>query len=153
MAEQTEEDRRKFYHQQKKVREFMNYTNQNMVSRLGIHNSKDYEEEQQKEIEELTAKPPGMGAAASDVPDGDFGVQKADRGGAQSGTEIGWQSDCENAQGFGSSWGDCPPYTDEGVQEDSPEIPGGDPVVLQGTSPIAEEDEDALAIAMAFDQA
>lgn len=104
MAEQTEEDKKKFYHQQKKVKEFMNYTNRNLVPRLGIHNSKDYEEEQQKEVEELAAKPTGMDIYTSDVPDSDFGVQTAGK-------------------------------------------------VLQGTSSISEEDEDALAIAMAFDQA
>ena len=104
MAEQTEEDKKKFYHQQKKVKEFMNYTNRNLVPRLGIHNGKDYEEEQQKEIEELAAKPTGMDIYTSDVPDSDFGVQTAGK-------------------------------------------------VLQGTSSISEEDEDALAIAMAFDQA
>ena len=153
MAEQTEEDKKKFYHQQKKVREFMNYTNRNMVPRLGIHNSKDYEEEQQKEIEELTAKPTGMGTAAPDVPDGDFEVQNADKDGVRREAEIGWQNDCENAQGFESSWGDGPTYADEGVREDSPKIPGEDAGLLQGTSPVAEEDEDALAIVMAFDQA
>ena len=103
MAEQTEEDKKKFYHQQKKVKEFMNYTNRNLVPRLGIHNSKDYEKEQQKEIEELAAKPTGMDIYTSDVPDSDFGVQTAGK-------------------------------------------------VLQGTSSISEEDEDALAIAMAFEQ-
>lgn len=103
MAEQTEEDKKKFYHQQKKVKEFMNYTNRNLVPRLGIHNSKDYEEEQQKEIEELAAKPTGMDIYTSDVPDSDFGVQTAGK-------------------------------------------------VLQGKSSISEEDEDALAIAMAFEQ-
>jgi len=61
-------------------------------------------EEQQKEIEELAAKPTGMDIYTSDVPDIDFGVQTAGK-------------------------------------------------VLQGTSSISEEDEDALAIAMAFDQA
>lgn len=89
MAEQTEEDKKKFYHQQKKVKEFMNYTNRNLVPRLGIHNSKDYEEEQQKEIEELTAKPTGMGAAASYVPDGDFRVQTTGKAGVRCETEIG----------------------------------------------------------------
>lgn len=130
----------------------MNYTNRNLVPRLGIHNSKDYEEEQQKEIEELTAKPTGMGAAASYVPDGDIRVQTTGKAEVRRETEIGWQSDCANAQGFGSSWGDCPPYADEGTREDSPKIPGGDSAVLQDTSPAAEEDENALAIAMAFEQ-
>ena len=100
MAEQTEEDKRKFYHQQKKVREFDEYVEDKMVPQMGTmerednpdtitHKDKieDYEAERKKEIEALTAEPPGaqaqatwqqgMGVSAPDVPDKPNEVQGA----------------------------------------------------------------------------
>ena len=76
MAEQTEEDKRKFYHQQKKVREFNEYTDSIMVPKVGTmevksennKNAIDYEEERKKEIQELTAEPPDAQAQAAEQP-------------------------------------------------------------------------------------
>ena len=39
MAEQTDEDKKKFYHQQKKVREFMAYTEDNMIPKIGVQDA------------------------------------------------------------------------------------------------------------------
>ena len=39
MAEQTDEDKKKFYHQQKKVREFMSYTEDNMIPKIGVQDA------------------------------------------------------------------------------------------------------------------
>lgn len=53
MAEQTEEDKKKFYHQQKKVKEFTRYTDGIMVPKVGTLDT-----DRKKEIEVLTAEPP-----------------------------------------------------------------------------------------------
>ena len=53
MAEQTEEDKKKFYHQQKKVKEFIRYTGSIMVPKVGTLDT-----DRKKEIEVLTAEPP-----------------------------------------------------------------------------------------------
>ena len=64
MAEQTEEDRRKFYHQQKKVREFNTYVDNNMVPALGTMEAErnvgttDSQADEPEEIKELTADMP-----------------------------------------------------------------------------------------------
>ena len=64
MAEQTEEDRRKFYHQQKKVREFNTYVDNNMVPALGTMETErnvgttGSQADEQEEIKELTADMP-----------------------------------------------------------------------------------------------
>ena len=89
MAEQTEEDKKKFYHQQKKVREFNDYVENKMVPSLGtmealevkseerrVKNSNvitdkkiiDYEAERKKEIEALTAGPPESQTQATEQP-------------------------------------------------------------------------------------
>ena len=61
MAEQTEEDKRKFYHQQKKVREFGSYVADNMVAKVGVMKD-DREERRTKEYEQdistITMPPP-----------------------------------------------------------------------------------------------
>ncbi len=97
MAEQTDEDKRKFYHQQKKVREFMGYINEHAALQVGTmengninttNNTTDYEKEREEEIAALTAEPPGaqteeqpwLGAAASDVSDEPMGIQDEDHG-------------------------------------------------------------------------
>lgn len=65
MAEQTEEDRRKFYHQQKKVREFNTYVDNNMVPALGTMEAErdvgktSSQADEPEEIKELTADMPG----------------------------------------------------------------------------------------------
>ena len=65
MAEQTEEDRRKFYHQQKKVREFNTYVDNNMVPALGTMEAErnvgttGSQADEPEEIKELTADMPG----------------------------------------------------------------------------------------------
>ena len=65
MAEQTEKDRRKFYHQQKKVREFNTYVDNNMVPALGTMEAErnvgktDSQADEPEEIKELTADMPG----------------------------------------------------------------------------------------------
>lgn len=64
MAEQTEEDRRKFYHQQKKIREFNTYVDSNMVPALGTMEAErdigktGSQADEPEEIEELTAALP-----------------------------------------------------------------------------------------------
>ena len=83
MAEQTEEDKRKFYHQQKKVREFNEYVESKMVPSLGTmekedligdskspqtNNTIDYEAERKKEIEVLTAGPPELQTQTTEQP-------------------------------------------------------------------------------------
>ncbi len=92
MAEQTEEDRHKFYHQQKKVRQTLEYIEAHMVPKMGtlevkseegrvknsndyFNNILDYEEENQEKTVPLAPSPPGDDPAEPPVPDGDEGVQ------------------------------------------------------------------------------
>lgn len=64
MAEQTEEDKKKFYHQQKKVREFNTYVDNNMVPALGTMEAErnvgttGSQADEPEEIKELTADMP-----------------------------------------------------------------------------------------------
>ena len=81
MAEQTDEDKRKFYRQQKKVRQFMKFVGKGVeeTPTIGIQkklNLNDIDDETETEItpqgpamQEAPKEPPGMGAAAPDVPD------------------------------------------------------------------------------------
>ena len=57
MAEQTEEDKRKFYHQQKKVREFNEYTDSIMVPKVGTMEKTETTEPPPK-VEEIEMMPP-----------------------------------------------------------------------------------------------
>lgn len=58
MAEQTDEDKKKFYHQQKKVREFMDYVKENESLTLGTMAKNCEYEEEQEEPEEIIVAPP-----------------------------------------------------------------------------------------------
>lgn len=81
MAEQTDEDKRKFYRQQKKVKQFMRFVGKGVeeTPTIGIQkklNLNDIDDETETEItpqgsamQEASKEPPGMGAAAPDVPD------------------------------------------------------------------------------------
>lgn len=81
MAEQTDDDKRKFYRQQKKVRQFMRFVGKGVeeTPTIGIQkklNLNDIDDETETEItpqgpamQEAPKEPPGMGAAAPDVPD------------------------------------------------------------------------------------
>ena len=80
MAEQTDDDKRKFY-RQKKVRQFKKFVNKGVeeTPTIGIQkklNLNDIDDETETEItpqgpamQEAPKEPPGMGAAAPDVPD------------------------------------------------------------------------------------
>ena len=81
MAEQTDEDKRKFYHQQKKVRQFMKFVNKGVeeTPTIGIQkklNLNDIDNETETEItpqgpamQEAPKEPPGMGRAEDDISD------------------------------------------------------------------------------------
>lgn len=81
MAEQTDDDKRKFYRQQKKVKQFMKFVGKGVeeTPTIGIQkklNLNDIDNETETEItpqgpamQEAPKEPPGMGAAAPDVPD------------------------------------------------------------------------------------
>lgn len=60
MAEQTEEDKHKFYHQQKKVREFCDYVAANMVPKVGTMETLKEENAASHEqaTDTITAPPP-----------------------------------------------------------------------------------------------
>lgn len=80
MAEQTDDDKRKFYRQQKKVKQFMKFVGKGVeeTPTIGIQkklNLNDIDDETETEItpqgpamQEASKEPPGMGAAAPDVP-------------------------------------------------------------------------------------
>ena len=70
MAEQTDEDRRKFHHQQKKVREFVRYTEERnaLLPQVGVMEARSEERGARNEpVEELAAEPPRMEVAAPDI--------------------------------------------------------------------------------------
>ncbi len=81
MAEQTDDDKRKFYRQQKKVRQFMRFVGKGVeeTPTIGIQkklNLNDIDDETETEItpqgpamQEAPKEPPGMGRAEDDISD------------------------------------------------------------------------------------
>lgn len=81
MAEQTDDDKRKFYRQQKKVRQFMKFVGKGVeeTPTIGIQkklNLNDIDDETETEItpqgpamQEAPKEPPGMGRAEDDISD------------------------------------------------------------------------------------
>ena len=61
MAEQTDADKKKFYHQQKKVREFGSYVADNMVAKVGVmkvENDERRAKNHEQDISTITMPPP-----------------------------------------------------------------------------------------------
>lgn len=115
MAEQTDDDKRKFYRQQKKVRQFMKFVNKGVeeTPTIGIQkklNLNDIDNETETEItpqgpamQEAPKEPPGMGAAAPDVPDeAERVLQHAGCRQARPNAKERQQGICKNERSFGT---------------------------------------------------
>ena len=192
MAEQTEEDKRNFYHQQKKVREFMAYTDEHMVPSLGTmkgvkevkelkklrqqppetqaddtnyKNKIDYEAERKKEVEALTAEPPGaqaqatwqqgLGVSAPDVSAELDEVQGADGRPGEISLEERSQARVADAPRPRPSTGETEPNDVQGVRQTTEVLPGydqgtdtestrNDGLAEVGTPPSRDDEIDAL---------
>lgn len=115
MAEQTDDDKHKFYRQQKKVRQFMRFVGKGVeeTPTIGIQkklNLNDIDDETETEItpqgpamQEASKEPPGMGAAAPDVPDETEQVlQHAGCRQARPNAKERQQGICKNERSFGT---------------------------------------------------
>ena len=115
MAEQTDDDKRKFYRQQKKVRQFMKFVGKGVeeTPTIGIQkklNLNDIDNETETEItpqgpamQEAPKEPPGMGAAAPDVPDeAERVLQHAGCRQARPNAKERQQGICKNERSFGT---------------------------------------------------
>ena len=115
MAEQTDDDKRKFYRQQKKVRQFMRFVGKGVeeTPTIGIQkklNLNDIDDETETEItpqgsamQEAPKEPPGMGAAAPDVPDeAERVLQHVGCRQARPNAKERQQGICKNERSFGT---------------------------------------------------
>ena len=115
MAEQTDDDKRKFYRQQKKVKQFMRFVGKGVeeTPTIGIQkklNLNDIDDETETEItpqgpamQEAPKEPPGMGAAAPDVPDeAERVLQHAGCRQARPNAKERQQGICKNERSFGT---------------------------------------------------
>ena len=115
MAEQTDDDKRKFYRQQKKVKQFMRFVGKGVeeTPTIGIQkklNLNDIDNETETEItpqgsamQEAPKEPPGMGAAAPDVPDeAERVLQHAGCRQARPNAKERQQGICKNERSFGT---------------------------------------------------
>lgn len=115
MAEQTDDDKRKFYRQQKKVKQFIKFVGKGVeeTPTIGIQkklNLNDIDDETETEItpqgpamQEAPKEPPGMGAAAPDVPDeAERVLQHAGCRQARPNAKERQQGICKNERSFGT---------------------------------------------------
>lgn len=155
MAEQTDEDRKKFYHQQKKVKQFMKHVNRGVeeTPTIGIQKKMEFNEilndetesktkAQGSAMQEASKEPPGMGAAAPDVPDATERVQERVLHSRHQDTES-----LDGAEVQGASLTDQ--KKDEGVPELYPVV-GSDIQEAQSKNPRTEVENQGLSDILAL---
>lgn len=155
MAEQTDEDKKKFYHQQKKVKQFMRHVNRGVeeTPTIGIQKKMEFNEilndetedktkAQGSAMQEASKEPPGMGAAASDVPDETERVQERVLHSRHQDQES-----LAGAEVQGASLTDQ--KKDEGVPELHPDV-GSDIQEVRSQDPRAEMEDQGLSDILAL---